>query len=173
MGNIFLLCRCRRPTVVHIEILRPRMGRETTTINANNSREIEFLNKMNLKIFMLLHIVFCLIPSFHPILISLQAHPSLSLSFPALLHFIFMAHTKIPISIVVCSLFTTSQFLRARLLIERSRRRRDASYPTSTEQQQQKGEKKPASTIQIAKKKTCFVRRKNSAQTWSMRNNKF
>lgn len=58
--EIFFFFTVVAPPVVHIEILRPRMGRETTTINANNSREIEFLNKMNLKIFMLPHTVFVL-----------------------------------------------------------------------------------------------------------------
>lgn len=45
MRNIFLLEPRRCP--------RPPSPKQTTIINANNSREIEFLNKMNLKIFML------------------------------------------------------------------------------------------------------------------------
>lgn len=81
----------------------------TTIINANNSREIEFLNKMNLKIFMLPHIVF------------LRSHLSNFLygthkTFQSVL--LFVAFSPLRFTSVSSCLLARS----TRLLIERKRR---------------------------------------------------
>lgn len=105
----------------------------TTIINANNSREIEFLNKMNLKIFMLPHIAFGLVVS-----------PSTARgSQVSLLRFPFIWHSTkhSDRAIVVCSLFTTPGAFSAAVASRRSSCLRSdglieslASYPGSEEE---------------------------------------